>query len=68
MSGTPDGIRALVLRAGFDWAKLPGIFQDDLTDDWNESHTYLDNAKAVQRIRSLLGSIAPEAELDASSA
>lgn len=57
------GIQELVRRAGFDWDRIPEVFQDDLTDDHHKHPEQLSDSEAVRRIRSLLRSIAPEAEL-----
>lgn len=55
------GIQELVRRAGFDWDRIPDIFQDDLTNDHHNHPEQLSDSEAVRRIRPLLYSIAPEA-------
>ena len=52
----------LVDRAGFDWSRLDGYIQEDLTDDWNS--TTIDDVDAIPRIRKLLLDVAPEASIE----
>lgn len=52
----------LVDRAGFDWSRLDGYIQEDLTDDWN--NTTIDDVDAIPRIRKLLLDVAPEASIE----
>ena len=52
----------LVDRAGFDWSRLDGYIQEDLTDDWN--NTTINDVDAIPRIRKLLLDVAPEASIE----